>query len=401
MDARNIDYEGDIWVTDPPYADAVNYHELTEFFLSWDKSLIQRAFPDWYTDSKRILAVRGTGQSFNESMIEIYKNLSNNMPDNGTQVVMFTHQDVKVWSELAMILWSAGLRVISAWTISTETESGGLKQGNYVSGTVLLTLKKQVSEERVYRDELYDEIKDEVESIIDSMRDLNVKEDPDFNDADFILASYAAALKVITTYKEIQGIDIPYWLSQPRDSKEENPIEALINKAQMIAYDYLIPDGFDKLTWRDLSKEERFFIRGLELEMSGIYKVGDYQELARGFGIKDYTNMFHSFKANSARFMTPSEFKMKFIGDEGFGSTVARHILVAINEVGKSNSTVQGLSYLKSIFQENNEYYYKKPIMIELLNFISRIEHIGHMEHWRGHDYNAKLLREAIKNDGV
>lgn len=400
-DARLNRMTCDIWITDPPYADAVNYHELTEFFLAWDKKLLEKAFPEWYTDSKRVLAVRGVGRSFNESMIEIYKNLANHMPDNGTQVVMFTHQDVKVWSELAMILWSAGLRVTSAWTISTETDVSGLKQGNYVSGTVLLTLKKQTSEEKIYRDELYDEIKDEVESIIDSMKDLNDKEDPDFNDADFLLASYAAALKVITTYKNIEGIDIPYWLSQPRDSKEENPIEELINKAQNIAYDYLIPDGFDKLIWRDLSKEERFFVRGLELEMNNIYKVGDYQELARGFGVKDYTNMFQSFRANSARFMTPSEFKMKFIGDEGFGSTIARHLLVAINEVGKSNSTAQGLTYLKSTFQKNNEYWYKKPIMIELLNFVSRIEYIGHMEHWKEHAYNARLLREALKNDGV
>ncbi|MBU5334581.1 DUF1156 domain-containing protein [Anaerocolumna aminovalerica] len=400
-DARSNRMTCDIWITDPPYADAVNYHELTEFFLAWDKKLLEKAFPEWYTDSKRVLAVRGIGQSFNESMIEIYKNLSNHMPENGTQIVMFTHQDVKVWSELAMILWSAGLKVTSAWTISTETEASGLKQGNYVSGTVILSLRKQTSEEKIYRDELYDEIKDEVELIIDSMKNLNDKEDPDFNDADFLLASYAAALKVITTYKNIEGIDIPYWLSQPRNSKEENPIEELINKAQNIAYDYLIPDGFDKLIWRDLSKEERFFVRGLELEMNNIYKVGDYQELARGFGVKDYTNMFQSFRANSARFMTPSEFKMKFIGDEGFGSTIARHLLVAINEVGKSNSTAQGLTYLKSTFQKNNEYWYKKPIMIELLNFISRIEYIGHMEHWKEHAYNARLLREALKNDGV
>lgn len=401
QDARVITANSDIWITDPPYADAVNYHELSEFFLAWDKVLLEKTFPEWYTDSKRILAVRGVGQSFNESMTEIYKNLANHMPDNGTQVVMFTHQSVKVWADLAMILWSAGLRVISAWTISTETEASGIKQGNYVSGTVLLTLRKQTSEEKIYRDELYDEIKDEVESMIDSMKDLNDREDPDFNDADFILASYAAALKVITKYKNIEGIDIPYWLSQARDSKEENPIEELINKAQNIAYDYLIPDGFDKFIWRDLSKEERFFVRGLELEMNNIYKVGDYQELARGFGIKDYTNMFQNFKANSARFMTPSEFKMKFIGDEGFGSTLTRHLLVAINEVGKSNSTSQGISYLKSAFQKNNEYWYKKPIMIEILNFISRIEHIEHMKHWKEHAYNAKLLREALKNDGV
>ena len=70
-DARIIDEFCDIFITDPPYADAVNYHELTEFFLAWDKKLLQKAFPEWYTDSKRVLAVKGTRQSFNESMIEI------------------------------------------------------------------------------------------------------------------------------------------------------------------------------------------------------------------------------------------------------------------------------------------------------------------------------------------
>jgi hypothetical protein len=39
--------------------------------------------------------------------------------------------------------------------------------------------------------------------------------------------------------------------------------------------------------------------------------------------------------------------------------------------------------------------------MIGLLNFVSRIEYIGHMEHWKEHAYNARLLREALKNDGV
>ena len=24
-----------LYVTDPPYADAVNYHEITEFFIAW------------------------------------------------------------------------------------------------------------------------------------------------------------------------------------------------------------------------------------------------------------------------------------------------------------------------------------------------------------------------------
>ena len=400
-DARDNSEVCDLWITDPPYADAVNYHELTEFFLAWDKGLLEKAFPEWYTDSKRILAVRGVGEEFNKSMIEIYSNLRENMPDNGTQVVMFTHQDTRVWAELAMILWASGLRVSSAWTISTETASGGLKSGNYVTGTVLLTLKKQLDDDVIFPDELYDEIEYEVESMIDSMKDLNDKEDPDFNDADFILASYAAALKAITSYSEIAGIDVDYWLKQGRDSTEENPIEELIKKAQKIAYDYLIPDGFDKFIWRDLEASERFFIRGLELEMNNIYENGAYQELARGFGVKDYTDMFKSTKANETRFKTAEEFRRSNIGGEEFGSTLTRHLLVAINDSIKEGKTSVGISYLKNTYQEDNKYWSLKSRMIEILDFISRVENIPHMEHWENTGYYAKVLREALRNDGV
>jgi len=401
-DARGeIGLQCDCWITDPPYADAVNYHELTEFFLAWDKTLLERAFPEWYTGSKRILAVKGTGQSFNDSMIEIYKNLASNMVDDGYQVVMFTHQDVKVWSELAMILWSAGLHVVSAWNIATETDASGLKVGNYVKGTVILVLKKKTSTEMAFQDEIYDEIKYEVKSIIDSMKDVDDKDDPDFTDADYQLAAYASSLKVLTAYNEIEGIDVDYWLKQPRNSSIENPVEVLINKAVKIAFDYLIPEGFENSHWKDLKREERFFIRGLEIEINGVYKVSSYQELARGFSVKDYSDMFASFKANSARLKTPGEYKMAYIGGDGFGSTLLRNILVAINETSKSKSTVEGRAYLKDKYKTDNQYWFKKPLMVELLSFIANIEFVDHMKHWHEYAYSAKLLREALKNEGV
>lgn len=400
-DARNINVECDIWITDPPYADAVNYHELTEFFLAWDKKLLKKTFSEWYTDSRRILAVRGTGESFNHSMVDIYSNLRHHMPDNGSQVVMFTHQDVKVWAELAIILWSSGLKVASAWTISTETSSGGLKSGNYVSGTVLLTLKKQLETEKIYEDELYDEIKYEVENTIDLMNDINDKDDPDFNDADFILASYASSLKAITSYREIAGIDMNYWLENSRATDEKNPIEELISRAQEIAYNYLIPEGFDTFSWRELSNEERFFIRGLELEMDNVYQIGNYQELARGFGVVDYSHMFQSTAANKARFKTADEFKRRNISDEGFSSSLIRHLLVAINDAISEDKISAALTYLKTHYQENNEYWKRKPLMMEILGFLSRVEIIDHMEHWKNTGYYAKVLREALRNDGV
>jgi len=400
-DARTNTDKCDIWITDPPYADAVNYHELTEFFLAWDKMLIEKTFPSWYSDSKRVLAVKGTGETFNKSMIEIYQNLAVNMPDNGSQVAMFTHQDVKVWAELAMILWSAGLKVESAWNIATETDANGLRQGNYVQGTVLLVLKKQTSNDVAFQDELYRKIKREVEFQIDSMRDLEDKEDPNFSDADYLLASYASSLKVLTAFKDIEGIDVAYELSKPRNSSEENPIETIINRAVKIAYDYLIPEGIDQMVWRDLIEEERFYIRGLELEMGKVYQAGAYQELARGFGVRDYRDLFENFRANSVRLKTASEYRNRGINNDVFGKTLFRHILMAIHQSVQAESTTEGRNYLKAIYDQNNEYWNHRTAIMEILEFISRFENIAHMSHWHQDAYYARLLKEAIRNDGI
>ena len=237
-DARATRVERDVWLTDPPYADAINYHELSEYLLSWTSSHLANLFPDWYTDSKRALAVQGTGMSFRRSMVECYRNLTSHMHDSGFQVVMFTHQDASVWADLTLILWAAGLRVTAAWTIATETESA-LKDGNYVQGTVLLVLRKQTTEDTAFLDEVVPEVEAEVERQLASMRDLDDRDAPNFSDADYQLAAYAAALRVLTNYHAIEDVDVAYELSRERRSGEANPLATIIEDAVRTANDFL------------------------------------------------------------------------------------------------------------------------------------------------------------------
>jgi len=134
------------------------------------------------------LAVTGSDETFRKSMVDCYRNLAHHMPDDGMQVVMFTHQDVAVWADLALILWAAGLRVTAAWCIATETDSA-LKEGNYVQGTVLLVLRKQTSQETAFLDELYPLVENEVKAQLQSMLTLDDQEDPNFADTDYQLTS--------------------------------------------------------------------------------------------------------------------------------------------------------------------------------------------------------------------
>lgn len=398
-DARSVDEICDLWITDPPYADAINYHELSEFFLALDKKMIEKTFPKWYSDSKRVLAVKGTGADFNNSMVEVYSNLAEHMSDNGLQVVMFTHQDVKVWAELAMILWSSGLQVTAAWNIATETESGGLKDGNYVKGTVLLVLRKQKSNEIAYLDELYPEIEEEVKNQIDSMRELDDKEDPNFSDPDYLLAAYAASLKVLTSYKSIEDIDVKYELSKNRNEKGETPIQKIINEAKKIAYDYLIPAGFDNYLWKELKSVERFYLKGLEFEMNNMCKLSGYQELAKGFGVNEYNWMLGSTKANSARVKTPKEFAMRNINDNSvFGQSLLRHVLASIYIALKEEDINKGLNWLKT---EVNDYWNNRNMLVEILNYLSKVEVIDSMEHWKECAHEAFILKNLVENDSI
>lgn len=391
----------DIWITDPPYADAVNYHELSEYFLAWDKPLIEKAFPDWYTDSKRALAIKGTGESFNKAMVAAYKNLAEHMPDNGMQIVMFTHQDTKVWAELSMILWSAGLQVTSAWCIATETESGGLKQGNYVKGTVLMVLRKRISDEIAFEDDLYEEIRDAVQEQIDSMHELDNVASPDFNDGDYLLAAYVAALKVLTSYADIEGLDVQYELEKARENNTESPVTKIINTARKEAYDYLVPDGISPAVWAKLAAEERFYLKGLGMELNGVHTLGSFQELGRGFGVRDYDDLLGSTKSNAARLKIATEFKANKAFEDGLGKYLVGQLLLAIGFSAKKDNVQEGCSYLKSHYADNNEYWSLRSRMVDILEFMSKVNGNANVAYWQDIAEYIVMLKEAVRNDSL
>jgi hypothetical protein len=395
VDARKQTHFSEIWITDPPYADAVNYHELSEFFLAWYEKHLRNIFPDWYVDSKRALAITGTDAIFRKSMVDCYRNLAAHMPDNGLQIVMFTHQDAGVWADLALILWSAGLRVTAAWTIATETDSA-LKEGNYVQGTVLLVLRKQTGEETAFFDQLFPEVEEAVKSQLDSMLALEDKEDPNFSDPDFQLAAYAAALRVLTRYQNIEDLDIAHELSKSTRVDAQSPVQKIIEDAVNIACNYLIPTGFDDFLWKTLTPYERFYIKGIELEQHREYRAGAYQELAKGFGLRDYAPLLASTKANQVRLKTPTELGSRLLGADGFGNSMLRQILFAIREAGKNEDPVSGRTWLRNEFPG---YWDQRKHIVHILHYLSTMKDVSRP--WQSDAQTARLLAGAVDNDHV
>ena len=418
-DARDLQTSCDLWITDPPYADAVNYHELGDFFLAWYDKQLAKVFPEWTPDARAELAVRGNGDDFRHSMVEIYQNLAKHMPDNGVQMVMFTHQDPAVWADLGMILWAAGLKATAAWTISTETESAGIKKGNYVQGTVCLVLRKRTADEPGFLFDVYPLVEDEVRSQIVSMQALDEDGEPNFNDSDYQLAAYAAALKVLTQYSTLDGKNVADQVFAVRSKNQKSDFEKVIERAITIACDALIPKGLND-SWRDLNLIERYYLRAVDIESRGERRKGMYEELARGFGVTDIKPLLKSDKANGTRVHTPSGFGTSLLapidgavataaalprrgrasssGPHPFAATPLRHLLFAVCETAAAdNDPNQGRQYLRDTFGQT--YWGRREAMVRLLDWLAALGNSEDTADWAKDSEAARILAGRLRND--
>ncbi|MBK1725034.1 anti-phage-associated DUF1156 domain-containing protein [Thiocystis violacea] len=364
----------DAWITDPPYADAVHYHEITEYFIAWLRKNPPSPFDQWTWDSRRDLAIKGSGDDFRRGMVDAYKAMTDHMPDNGMQCVMFTHQDTGVWSDMVSIFWASGLQVVGAWYIATETTSE-LKKGGYVQGTVILMLRKRPAGERPgFKQRLLPEVKREVDAQIQQMLHLNDETatrmgTPVFNDSDLQMAGYAAALKVLTGYTSIGGEDVTSFALRPRRKGEATVVDEIVEQAAETANGLLVPDGLDPETWTALSGIQRFYLRMLDMETTGASKLDNYQNFAKAFRVADYAAVMASIKPNAARLKAVTEFKPRDLTDRTeIGPTPLGALIVAIQSFLAEQDPGVVMANLQDAV---TDYLHRRPVLIDITDFIA------------------------------
>ena len=367
--------KSEIFCTDPPYADAINYHEITEFFIAWLRKNPPPPFDQWTWDSRRSLAIQGTGEDFRRSMVEAYSAMAKHMPDNGLQCVMFTHKDPGVWGDMVSIFWAAGLQVVGAWYIATEATTA-LRDGAHVQGTVLLMLRKRREGGPIFRQQLLPMIRREVSHQVDEMMHLNETARAHghaiFNDADLQMAAYAAALKVLTGYTEFDGQDVTSLALQPRNRREETVVDEIVRYARQVANDYLIPERLKELnpeTWREeLASPERYYLRLLAIEQSGQFKLENHQNFAKAFQI-DSTPLMASRSANDARLKGASDFRPIELMEGMLGGTVLGNVLIAIQELLQEREPKTVIDQMKSTMDA--DFYRKTEHLIAVAQYIA------------------------------
>ena len=398
--AEQLDCDNDIYITDPPYGDAVKYEEILEFFIAWLRKNLPPEFSDWVWDSRRSLAIKGEDEDFRCGMVAAYKRMTECMPDNGMQVIMFTHQSGSIWADMANIVWASGLQVTAAWYVATETDSA-LREGSYVKGTVLLVLRKRGGTHKTTRDDLAWEIKEEVEAQVQTLTGLNqeakglYRDENVFEDADRQMAGYAAALRVLTRYAAIDGHDMTDEALRPRVKGETTFVDGLIAFAVDTANRCLVPQGIAQAHWDKLSGAERFYLKLLDLEARGAKTLDNYQNFAKAFKVRDFKPFMASQKANNARLKSAVELgRAEMSEGSELHQSVLRAVLYALMELVKN---VDGAEVLAHLTLNVPNYYgdmTQRELVVALADYLAR-----KLDTLRPDEASAaRVLRELVKN---
>lgn len=378
--APELEVPADVFVTDPPYGDAVKYEEILEFFIAWLRKTPPTEFSGWRWDSRRELAIKGEDHDFRLGMVAAYKRMAECMPDNGLQILMFTHQDGNIWADMANIVWASGLRVTAAWYLVTETDSA-LREGSYVKGTILLVLRKRLGAKRTNQTDLAYELEEEVAEQIKRLTGMNdtvtadskrAKDGNLFEDADLQMAGYAAALKVLTKYSVIDGKEMAQEALRPRLAGQKTLVESLIEFATDTANKLLVPLGLDEWVWHDLEPAERFYLKMLEQESHGVHKLDNYQNFAKAFAVRNFSALMASENANKAALKSAKEFGRSEMNQSSeLFQTPTRAVLYALMDLqtGKDLDVV-----LKGLEQnvKSGAFYALRPMLVALSRYIAK-----------------------------
>jgi putative DNA methylase len=224
----------DLLVTDPPYYDDVPYAELSDFYYIWLKRalsdvdngrLVPRFLPEaffekvgdswvevstqWekYAISEVSLNPPRLGASAEyEDGVRHFQNLLNasfiamasRLVDDGLLVTYYAHTDPDAWKALLEAGWeAAGLRVVNAFPITTESAQSVVKRGKLSMDTSIVVVWRKGSSGSVDAARLYEEC---IEAAAERAKELMAL---GIGGRDLFINVLAAALAKATSYREV------------------------------------------------------------------------------------------------------------------------------------------------------------------------------------------------------
>jgi len=129
---RIVDGQVDFVITDPPYAQNVNYSEVADFFYVWLKLILGSKYscfaPEATPKAEEIIQhnLRGkTLEDFQEGLRQVFALSGSKLKDEGLLIFTFHHEANATWDAVLAAIMKAGYYIRAVYPYESDARKGG------------------------------------------------------------------------------------------------------------------------------------------------------------------------------------------------------------------------------------------------------------------------------------
>jgi putative DNA methylase len=271
----------DIILADPPNPNDIQFAEQSEFFYVWISKILCEYYPELpekvsldedISDSPGRFGDRKTSLSFykkglKKTMFEI----NNSLKDDGIVLFYFSPTHQKSWDLLVDVLRDSKFTVTNLHSIHFENITNVMPHlGVDDLSTILISCRKQISNESVFYEDLINEIENQIKNRLEKF---NLNELIKIPITDLFFISFNKILQTITKYADIKSFE----------KENEIDLNLLIEQVQKIIILYLFNRISDK-SMAVLGNQipTYIFLKAFYKKFSS----DELEKIIKGFGIK-------------------------------------------------------------------------------------------------------------------
>ena len=282
----------DAVIVDPPYYDAFQYGDLSDFFYIWLKRSVGHLYPELFVTpltpkQAEIIENRADKKSaeyishdeFETRLERALAELARVVKPDGQMVMVFAHTDVKAWERLLRALRSAGLVVTTSWPMRSEREARPTAQISAVLGSsVVLVCRKHSGSGEGF----YDDVVRELEARIAER--LATFEEMQLIGADYFVSAIGPAFEVFASYSRVvrlsgEEVGVDELMVLARQAVARHAIRRLLGGGSLASLD---GRSLLYLTWRwaydgdAIPADEAYKLgRAFDIDLTDLARPGD------------------------------------------------------------------------------------------------------------------------------
>jgi adenine-specific DNA methylase len=250
----------DAVVVDPPYYDAIQYADLSDFFFVWLKRSVGELFPELFSTpltpkKPEIIESRADRKSaeyisheeFEERLQGALIEMDRVLRPNGMLTLVFAHTAVEAWERLLRALRAAGLVVTTSWPMRSEREARSTAQISAVlASSVVLVCRKAESQGEGFYDDVVRELETRIAERLDRFEQMGLV------GADYFASAVGPAVEVFAKYTRVvrlsgEEVDVAELMTLARQVVARRAMGKLLGDESVSSLD---PVSLLYLTWR-------------------------------------------------------------------------------------------------------------------------------------------------------